>query len=506
MLPGPILRREMKAVAGRRGYFVSRSLLALLLGLTACSVGVLVLTPDAMDSGVFRAEALRWYAGVVCAVTAFIEVFFLAIWTPSTVAPSIAEEREKDTLPVLLLTRLTRLELVTTKLAGRLVPSLLLTMTGLPLILAGAWAADLPALLVIEVLAVVASTSVVTGSLAILASSRRDRSGTACGEAIVWTMAWLLVVPLVSFMPVRSGTLWGEFLVELRRLASWIAPSSPLSLLTDQSWRSGAADALADRLAIMLVLQAAVIVLAMAGAVESLRLREPHPRTWDLHRGYRPPVGDDPIFWREYVLPWRGSRLPLVVIHARQMLIVIRAILVLVLRGSSSPCGVIVPLGMAIAAGWFGYHAFREDWGLGASVPGSYQARDQLIQVVRVATAMLGLVPMIAAAGNLAGRITIERNKKTWESLLTTPLTGPEILWSKMRVDVRNVWAAGRWLIPLWLLGIVCGAVHPLGVVVAAAGMTLGTWLGLALAPMRRSSRVRRRRTPIPPPECGGWR
>ncbi len=366
-------------------------------------------------------------------------------------------------------------------------------MTGLPLILAGAWAADLPALLVIEVLAVVASTSVVAGSLAILASSRRDRSGTACGEAIVWTMTWLLVVPLVSLMPVRSGTLWGEFLVELRRLASWIAPSSPLSLLTDQSWLSGAADALADRLAIMLALQAAVIVLAMAGAVESLRLREPHPRTWDLHRGYRPPVGDDPIFWREYVLPWRGSRLPLVVIHARQMLIVIRAILVLALRGVFLALGVIVPLGMAIAAGWFGYHAFREYWGLGASVPGSYQARDQLIQVVRVVTSMLGLVPMIAAAGNLAGRITIERNKKTWESLLTTPLTGPEILWSKMRVDARNVWAAGRWLIPLWLLGIALRRGASPGRRRRGCGDDAGHLAGPGAGrPMRRSSRVRR--------------
>ena len=370
MLPGPILRREMKAVAGRRGYFVSRSLLALLLGLTACSVGVLVLTPDAMDSGVFRAEALRWYAGVVCAVTAFIEVFFLAVWTPMTVASSIAEEREKDTLPVLLLTRLTRLELVTTKLAGRLVPSLLLTMTGLPLILAGAWAADLPALLVIEVLAVVASTSVVTGSLAILASSRRDRSGTACGEAIVWTMAWLLVVPLVSFMPVRSGTLWGEFLVELRRLASWIAPSSPLSLLTDQSWRSGAADALADRLAIMLAMQAADWSRwRWPGACG----REP-PAPRAAPQGYLGPPSRLPaagsatipsIKRTKYDLPMpqRGSRLPLVVIHARQMLIVIRAILVLVLRGVFLTLGVIVPLGMAIAAGWFGYHAFREYWG-----------------------------------------------------------------------------------------------------------------------------------------------
>jgi hypothetical protein len=87
---------------------------------------------------------------------------------------------------------------------------------------------------------------------------------------------------------------------------------------------------------------------------------------------------------------------------------------------------------------------------------------------------------MCGAVTGVAGRITIERDKKTWEPLLTTPMTGREILASKMRVIARSVWDAGRWLLPLWLLGIVCGALHPIGVVAAAAGLVLGTWLALA--------------------------
>jgi hypothetical protein len=285
-----------------------------------------------------------------------------------------------------------------------------------------------------------------------------------------------------ALLPVRSGTLWGDLLVEIRRLASWIAPSSPLSLLTDPFWFAGpAGDTLPPRLATMLALQAAAIALAMAGAVAGLRLREPHPRTWDLHRGYRPPVGDDPIFWREYVLPWRGSRLPMFVIYARQMLIMIRALLVLTLSMFFLAVGIIGPLGIVLAAGWFGYYAFREQWGLGTSPAGSHEARDQFNLLVRGVTFMLGVLPMTGVVATLAGRITFERDRKTWEPLLATPLTGPEILRSKMRVTARSVWDAGRWLIPLWLLGIVCGAVHPIGAIAAAAGAILGTWLGLAL-------------------------
>jgi hypothetical protein len=33
----------------------------------------------------------------------------------------------------------------------------------------------------------------------------------------------------------------------------------------------------------------------------------------------------------------------------------------------------------------------------------------------------------------------------------------------------------------LWLLGIVCGGLHPLGALVAAAGLAAGTWLNLAI-------------------------
>ncbi len=134
----------------------------------------------------------------------------------------------------------------------------------------------------------VPSTAAVAGSLAILASSRRDRIAAARQGAFGWTMIWLGVLPTVALMPVPSGTLWGELLAEVRRLASWIAPSSPLSLLTNPSWLSGtpanAARVLSNRLVLMLALQAVVIVAAVAGAVAALRLREPHPRSWDPHQ------------------------------------------------------------------------------------------------------------------------------------------------------------------------------------------------------------------------------
>jgi hypothetical protein len=297
-------------------------------------------------------------------------------------------------------------------------------------------------------------------------------------------MLWLIVPPIAALMPVRPGTLWGDLLVELRRLASWIAPSSPLSLLVDWSWFSGVPDLagpLSDRLRTMLAIQAAVFAFGLFGSVVGLRLREPHPTAWDPHRGYRPPVGDDPIYWREYELPRRGSRLPVAVILARQLLIIIRTLLLLTFQAVFLAVAVAIPIGLVIASGYYSYFAFREWWGFDPYPPGiGGSPRDQLNFFLRVVTSMLGLMPMLFAGG-VADRIMVERNKKTWEPLLTTPLTGPEILRSKMRVSARITWSAIRWLIPLWLLGLACGGLHPLGALLAATGLAAGTWLNLAI-------------------------
>ena len=484
MLPGPIFRREVKAAARRRDLFLTRMVLALLLGgVVAGTYGFAVI--DRVSNGILDdPELMRSYAAIVFAIAVGVEILFLALLTTQTVSVSIAQEREKDTLPILLLTRLTRVELVVTKLAARLMPSFLLMLTGLPLLLLSAWFAELPVRIVIEAAAVLVTTTIVAGSLAILASSRHERTTSAGGEAFGWTILWLVLFPFLTRLPVRLGTLWGELLAELRRLCLWIAPSSPVSLLTNFSWLSGAGfRTLSDRLVTMLALQGILIVLALSGAVASLRLREPHPHAKDPHRGYRPPVGDDPILWREYVLPLRGSRLPMVVILARQMLILFWAVFLMLLQLVILALAVVVPIGMVIGAGWFGYFAFWELWehGYQSVATWSYQARERLNLFIRGATAILGVAPLLVASAGMTDRIQFERNKKTWESLLTTPLTGAEILSSKMQVTVRILWSAGRWLIPLWVLGIACDGLHPLGVLVAAVELPMAAWAGLAL-------------------------
>ena len=479
MLPGPILRREMKAATSGRGWFIARVVLGLLIG-----GGVVAPVFSSQSAVTFKAESIHNYAAYVFAVAIGIEILFLAPQVAVSAGVSIAEEREKDTLSLLLLTRLTRLELAATKLLGRLLPSLLLALVGFPFVVIGGWWAGLTVLLTVEVFAMLAGALAVAAGFGILASARCDRLTTARMEGVGWTMAWLIGAPLLSRMPTASGTLWGEILVEIRRVCSWLAPSSPLSLVTDPAWLSSGApvgDALSERLLLMAGLQAVVLGVILAGVVASLRLREPHPREWDAFGGYRPPVGDDPIYWREYLLPRRGGRRPVIWIYLRQLMILLRAILINTLQALLIFVLSAMMIGMVVGAGVLSYGAFREAW-LGRVLPSDpYRWRDSFNVFIRFVTFFIGLTPASATAAAMATQIVTERDKKTWDSLLATPLSGAEILGSKIWAIVRGLWQAGRWLLPLWLLGVVCDALHPLGFFAAATGLVAVAYLGLGL-------------------------
>ena len=118
MLPGPIFRREVKAGARRRDLFRLRILFTTLLGVIAVApaIGLFGAAPAYESHAAF--ESMRNYWLIIFGVVTGFEIGFVVMWTLGVVSSSISQEREKDTLSLLLLTRLTSLEVVATRLAG----------------------------------------------------------------------------------------------------------------------------------------------------------------------------------------------------------------------------------------------------------------------------------------------------------------------------------------------------------------------------------------------------
>ena len=74
-----------------------------------------------------------------------------------------------------------------------------------------------------------------------------------------------------------------------------------------------------------------------------------------------------------------------------------------------------------------------------------------------------------------------ERERGTWLGLIATPLSGWEILRAKMLGPVLSRLGGALTPIALWTVGLMAGAVHPLGFLAAVTGLAVFAWFGSAL-------------------------
>jgi hypothetical protein len=96
-------------------------------------------------------------------------------------------------------------------------------------------------------------------------------------------------------------------------------------------------------------------------------------------------------------------------------------------------------------------------------------------------TSWIEFFTLLIAAGVAAEGVTAERARETWDGLIVTPLDGKTILSAKM---IGAAWNA-RWglilLGALWSVGLLAGALHPLGFAVALILLGFATWFMVAL-------------------------
>ncbi len=478
MFSGPMFRWEYHAATRRRRPFVLRTSIAVVLGLVTLLVAFVVFRANTGQGAPHR---MVLFGRAVFIVTLCMEVLFLVFFVPVLVGGAIAEERERDTLPLLLLTRLTPIEIVLTKAVARWLSTANLILTGVPVIVAAAWAGGLEVQMMLALPALF-SCSAFMASLAILASSARQQAATARAQATAWIFGWLIGPPIMSIVPIGTTSLWGMLLSELKAFCLLVAPSSPVSLVSDHAWLTRPRVAsLADRIGWMIGLQAMFGLLALVLAASRLKARETNPNWLDPTRGYRPPCGDDPIYWREYELPTRRGGGSVLGLRLRYVVILIKAILINYFALVIHLLLVAIPIGLLVATLYYGLAAFQELRQFGYGPDGPFVERMHFNLLVRAATALLALFPLLNLSSLVSGRIIAERDKKTWDALLTTPLTGEDILRSKARAALHGLRQTILPLPALWVLGIACGAVLPLGVLFAAVDLLLAVWLNLAL-------------------------
>jgi len=488
MTLGPFLIREFRISSRRGRIFLGRATSA---GVVLAVIGCMGL---AWTQAGWERGSVRGMAGFTLQVFAAIVVLqALGAWVgvPGEVAPRIAGERERRTLDALLASRLSSAEIV----LGTTAEGVTRYLTGLtvlfPIVLLMVPLGGIdPRLVLLAFAGLLSMTFFLAALSAMLSAGARDRRvalSWSIGLAGAWMTGPLLALILLpKLWPV--GALWAA------PLAIFGLESSPVGVLTNVSGlvRGGGWVGAILR---MIGLQVAGGVLFLLWAVVRLRpaSRAAHDgegrtlRLLGTSRSRRKPwpaCGDDPVFWRETHSQPAATRFQ----H------LLGALLVLFLIG-------------CLGAGtyWFARPAFEEvlahGYGLAAgraeipevsplalAIPRGWsggvptgQARVEFNAVIRQFTVFWDMLYVLNLAGFAAAGIARERDKDTWSGLLATPLTGREIVRAKMRAAAWKMRGAAAVLLVLWTVGLVAGAVHPLGYAGAIAGLGISTWFLVGL-------------------------
>jgi ABC-type Na+ efflux pump permease subunit len=488
MAIGPILRKELILTARRGATYTGRAahaaeLLLVIAAMEACAYAFEWDRSTVAAQANFALRAFAALAGVLMLLALMV--------APMMVAPSIATERDKKSLDALLTTRLSGLEIVSGKLASGLLHFATAGAVGVPVLLGLSFAWGVDVRLVLLALAALAATAFASGAIAVWFSARARDPRKALGYAVLLVLGWAYA-PLV--IPIVLPRLWPA-------VSHWVSPvawalldTSPVGLLANvigMKRRGTLVEATFRMIAWEVGIGLAVLAWtslrfrAICRATEEREGRRWLRRLRRLTAPRRPPCGDDPVLWYEQYNT-RGVG-PLTRRFGQLVSVCILGGFAVAIYGFAEPAfGELLRYGYGAGAGATDRLELSPIARALASIKTPIAAPTGLARVefnvvLRSVTAIVAMIYLIVLASFAAEGLVVERTKDTLSGLLATPLTGPEILRAKM---LGAAWR-GRGFVVLQVvlvsLGLLSGAVHPVGFAAALVSLALTTWFCIAV-------------------------
>ena len=460
LLLGPTFQKEMRTAGRRRGTYWLRGLYA--AGLLAIVTIAFSGMRDMLSgmSSLQRAQALQSLAPRMTFVVVWFQFIAMVLVAPMITAPVVCEERRQRTLAALLTTPLTSGQIVLGKLASRIVQLVILSLLATPLLLAIRVFGGLDTEVVIAAASISVSTAFLGATLGVLHSVWHRRPAPAALAALLAlgliqggpaALTTLILLTMDAPGGARGGPpefLWrvmttcspavlgvigtrglGMGGISIRELwvgntiynlgwAALIATATAVALrramIREASMEGGAArpsrrERRAARRAAAIGVPGPASEAEPAGAVTPERAVEESSR--------ERVVGDRPVLWREIRAGTFGSRRNFVVI---------------------------IGLSAAILLLLYWRINFYE-------------------QALHVTISIIGaLAVMVQSVFLTTGGVTTERESRTWDALVCTPLSGAQIVLGKYAGALK-----GQWFLPSIVGGhltvaALAGAVHPL--------------------------------------------
>jgi ABC-type transport system involved in multi-copper enzyme maturation permease subunit len=411
---GPLAAIECRRSLGRGWVLVVRALAALPPAVVLLAVLWFWWFAAQMMPGYSPGPSLAW--GVTAVESMLVtEALLLG---QALLAGTLAGDKARSTLGLLLATRVSPREIIAGRLAGRLCVVGVILAAGLPPLVWFAAMRGLGPRALAALVALPAAVSFGGGGMAIALSAVARRGRDA-----------LLVVYLFDLLFLLAPLLGSPFSADLRR---WIEPLNPyqgIGPLADLE-ETGPA----------LVTIGLWSLLGTGGSAwAAWRLRPAYLSDHDgrrrLSRPARLPVlGDRPMLWKELYVG-QGQALGRFVKW-------VGILVVAVFAGTS-----IVLAGLVVWGSWF--QPETSGWAL-------QQLTNWLGGSWLVAWMIQWALGLRAAA-----TIASERERGTWDLLLASPLEGRDMVMAKIRGSIHVLRGLIAAVVLAWIAGLVCGALPP---------------------------------------------
>jgi hypothetical protein len=489
MLLGPFVERMRLTSARRASTIWDRAIVAAVAaGLAA---GIIVVWDW---NGWDRASIL---GSERCALAAFAAVIAAGVVlglgiVAGEVSPGAAQERDKKMLDALLATRLSSAEIVLGMLAAGLVKSMASLSAVLPVLVLVVFLGGVDPRLVLLLGAGLVTTLCAVGAISIAASvvsrTAQRSLGTAMALALIW---WIVPLVLVLILP----RLWPAAGAWIKEPALWLLQSTPLGVvfnLVGLVRRSSFVGSVLRMIELQTAGAAALVLWAIwrlrpaSRALYDGEGRAALARMLRRRRRARPACGDDPVLWHEMhsthgmsaadIVAWRVLvALGILCLVYMTTWFAVPAFAELAERGYSAPKELAMPELHPLAR----MMVVKLSKLSLAQAPG--QARLEFNIVLRQASAVLVMLAVLVIAGCAAEGVALEKDRDTWLGLIATPLSGWEILRAKMIGAAWRMRPLLLVLVGLWVVGLLSGALHPLGFAAALVALGAMSWFFAAL-------------------------
>ena len=399
---GPVFNREATVVPKRSKTYLMRGVYVLTLFLLLCT-GYLVL--DGSRSLATSGDSAR-FGGWMFTLLAPLQLLVLSSLAAVGAASSVAQEKDRRTLLLLLLTRLTGFEVVGGKLFATLLDPMAMLLCGLPVFLVLPLLGGVSPQQVFGVFAVTAATVFMAGTIGTVVGMWREKTF----QSIALTVLILLFIVgfgevIAAVLPIPEAAL-----LAISPPRALFAVASPLASLSGQIAIGVVAFVLIATIFSIVVLAIGVARVRIWNPSREVRFKAPEietseeldsesdPQSWKVRAPRH--VWNNPILWRE-IRTWAYGRKVVIIRLAF-------AALFLLIAGA---------VYLQIESGV----AYEPAGRIGRALPSP-----------TIPCAALGVISLVLVNALAVNAVTGERDGLALDLLLVTDLSPKEFVFGKM--------------------------------------------------------------------------